>query len=217
MASGAGPGAGRRADAGRSDRAGPAAARRGAARSRARSPKRSRPRTSKGIVHRDLKPANIKVTAGRHGQGARLRAREGRDRRGRRAAPPTLTTLATRAGIVARHAAYMSPEQARGQAGRQADGHLGVRLRALRDADGAACLRRRDGVRRHRGQSSRPNRIGRRCRPRPQQPVRALLARCLAKDSRAAAPRDCRCAVRSRRVPTTDRRLLLCHAVAGAG
>ena len=29
-----------------------------------------------GIVHRDLKPANIKVSAGRHGEGARLRARE---------------------------------------------------------------------------------------------------------------------------------------------
>ena len=33
-------------------------------------------------------------------------------------------------------AAYMSPEQARGQAGRQARRHLGVRLRALRDAHG---------------------------------------------------------------------------------
>ena len=30
-----------------------------------------------GIVHRDLKPANIKVRARRHGQGARLRPRQG--------------------------------------------------------------------------------------------------------------------------------------------
>ena len=30
-----------------------------------------------GIVHRDLKPANIKVRAGRHGQGARLRPGQG--------------------------------------------------------------------------------------------------------------------------------------------
>ena len=30
-----------------------------------------------GIIHRDLKPANIKVRAGRHGEGARLRAGEG--------------------------------------------------------------------------------------------------------------------------------------------
>ena len=32
-----------------------------------------------GIVHRDLKPANIKVRAGRHGQGARLRPGQGVD------------------------------------------------------------------------------------------------------------------------------------------
>ena len=30
-----------------------------------------------GIIHRDLKPANIKVHAGRHREGARLRAGEG--------------------------------------------------------------------------------------------------------------------------------------------
>ena len=30
-----------------------------------------------GIIHRDLKPANIKVRARRHGEGARLRPREG--------------------------------------------------------------------------------------------------------------------------------------------
>ena len=30
-----------------------------------------------GIIHRDLKPANIKVRAGRHREGARLRPREG--------------------------------------------------------------------------------------------------------------------------------------------
>ena len=41
-----------------------------------------------GIIHRDLKPANIKVRAGRHGEGARLRPGEsdgaGRRRTGRR-------------------------------------------------------------------------------------------------------------------------------------
>ena len=36
-----------------------------------------------GIIHRDLKPANIKVRAGRHGEGARLRPGEG-DGAGRR-------------------------------------------------------------------------------------------------------------------------------------
>ena len=41
-------------------------------------------------------------------------------------------------GVILGTAAYMSPEQARGAGGRQAHRHLGVRLRALRDADRAA-------------------------------------------------------------------------------
>src|SRR5262249_34835816 len=79
----------------------------------------------KGIIHRDLKPANIKVT------------REGRVKvldfglakaMSNDAAPadphssPTLTIRATMAGVILGTAAYMSPEQARGQdADRRAD------------------------------------------------------------------------------------------------
>ena len=37
----------------------------------------------KGIVHRDLKPANIKITSDGHGEGARLRPRQGDGRRSR--------------------------------------------------------------------------------------------------------------------------------------
>ena len=88
------------------------AGRRGADDRDARSPRRSRRRTSEGIIHRDLKPANIKVTPGRHGEGARLRAGEGRP--GCQTSVPL--PMATHARIILGTAPYMSPEQARGLA-----------------------------------------------------------------------------------------------------
>ena len=83
-------------------------------------------------------------------EAPRLRPREDlRGERDRASSPsvtrsPTLTARATAAGVILGTAAYMSPGAGAGQARRQADGRLGVRVRPLRDADGEAGLRRGD-------------------------------------------------------------------------
>ena len=106
----------------------------------------------KGIVHRDLKPANVKLTP--DGKVKVLDFGLAKAWEGPGAASsdlsqsPTLAHTGTAAGLILGTAAYMSPEQARGKAGRQARRHLGLRRRAVRDADGKAPLHRRDGERR---------------------------------------------------------------------
>src|SRR5256885_1654405 len=77
----------------------------------------------KGVVHRDLKPANVKITP----DGVvkvldfGLSMHVGREHAGAGAVGSdtqleTLSIGATRAGMILGTAAYMSPEQARGQA-----------------------------------------------------------------------------------------------------
>ncbi len=72
----------------------------------------------RGIVHRDLKPANIKVTPEGSVKILDFGLAKALDE-GKVAAnisqSPTLTIAATRAGVILGTAAYMSPEQARGQ------------------------------------------------------------------------------------------------------
>ena len=104
----------------------------------------------KGIVHRDLKPANIKVTPEGRVKvldfGLAKAMSERRPRLPTRRSSPTLTMRATMAGVIMGTAAYMAPEQARGQSGRQARGYLGLRRGGLRDAHRQAAVRGPDGV-----------------------------------------------------------------------
>ena len=127
-------------------------------------------------MHRDLKPANVGITRSgtvklldfglakrsRIGPGSGVQATA--DSR-----PSSLPTIAaTIDGMVLGTVAYMSRTGAR-SVGRQTRRHLGVRLRAVRNA------RRRGGIRRDHGR--------RRCRHPGSQPE-AIVA--------AVSPRECR-------------------------
>ncbi|HXO44563.1 MAG TPA: protein kinase [Candidatus Cybelea sp.] len=73
----------------------------------------------RGIVHRDLKPANVKVTgddAVKILDFGLAKAIEGDSASADMGDSPTLSRMATQAGVLMGTAAYMSPEQAKGKA-----------------------------------------------------------------------------------------------------
>ena len=103
---------------------------------------------------------------------------------------PTLTRRVTRsAGMILGTAAYMSAGAGAGQAGRQTQRHLGVRLCALRDADGHARLRRRRCQRHARRRFLSGSRTGARSRTTCRRAItRAACSAASQKDRKAADP-----------------------------
>ena len=124
-------------------------------RSRSRSRTRSKPRTSKGSSIAISSPRTSRCDADGtvkvldFGLAKAIEAQAPGVRLGQgQSQSPTITSpaMTTGVGMILGTAAYMSPGTGQGTRGRQARGHLGVRRRVVRDADGRRGFRGRDDL-----------------------------------------------------------------------